>query len=350
MEISKQLASQIVHAVYDVVGNNINFINPSGVIIGSTDAARIGTFHEAGRQALETGVPVIADDNHTFMGTRKGINYPIFLDSVPIAAIGITGIPEELQQFGFLITKITEVFLKEQKLNEELLSETRSLQYLITSLIYDNIQNQKQLDQLFDHYKVDFHGEYAALSIKMLDTTLEPALRFYFSSIGCQLSLYLYPNEWVVLFDKESFTRFSSEEFSLRFKEQLCAGMGTFGSLYQLHQSYSNALSARGHALQLNRTFYTIEDISMDFILDSLPENIQKLYACHLLSTLNEKEKHLLKQYFIYNLSLADTASALFIHKNTLQYQLNRIAEKTGLNPRLFQDAFLLQFAILCDK
>lgn len=350
MEISKQLASQIVHAVHDVVGNDINFINPSGIIIGSTDTRRIGTFHEAGRQALESGVPVIADDDHTFSGTRKGINYPIFLDSVPMATIGISGVPEKMKQFGFLITKITEVFLKEQKLNEELLSETRSLQYLITSLIYDNIQNQKQLDQLLSHYKVDMQSEYAALSIKLLDATLEPSLRFYFSNIGCLLSLYLYPNEWVVLFDKESFARFSPAEFTCRFKEHLCAGMGSFGPVYQLHQSYRSALSARRHALQLNHTFCSIEDISMDFILESLPENIQALYANHLLKSLNEKELHLLKTYLTCNLSLTDTANALFIHKNTLQYQLNRITEKSSLNPRLFQDAFLLQFALLCHR
>ena len=67
-----------------------------------------------------------------------------------------------------------------------------------------------------------------------------------------------------------------------------------------------------------------------------------------MLTALNEKDLLLLKKYFTCNLSLADTADALFIHKNTLQYQLNRITEKSGLNPRIFQDAFLLQFALLC--
>ena len=127
MELSKQLAAQIVNAVYEVVENDINLINTSGIIIGSTNPRRIGTFHEAGCEAVKTGTPIFVDNGHTFKGAQNGINYPIFLDGHPVAAIGITGNPNELKQFGFLITKITEVFLKEQQLNKELLSENRSL-------------------------------------------------------------------------------------------------------------------------------------------------------------------------------------------------------------------------------
>lgn len=348
MEISKQLASQIVKAVYDVVKNDINFINPSGIIIGSTNQKRLGTFHEAGYQAVITGTPILVDDNHTFEGTQNGLNYPIFLESSPIAAIGITGNPAQLKQFGFLITKITEVFLKEQQLNEELLSETRSLHYLVTSLIYGHIQSQQQLDKLLVKYNIDTSAEYAALSIKILDTALEPKLRFYFSNMGCQLSVYLYPNEWVVLFNQETFSHFSVEAFQKQFEGQLCAGMGSFGSLHQICQSYQNALTACTHAQRLRITFCNSEEISIEYILESLPQNIQHTYAEHMLTNLNDKELQLLKIYFRCNLSLTDTAASLFIHKNTLQYQLNRIAEKSGLNPRIFQDAFLLQFALLC--
>lgn len=348
MELSKQLASQIVNAVYEVVGNDINFINSAGIIIGSTNPQRIGTFHEAGYQAIREKKPVFVDKGHTFKGAQDGINYPIFLEGAPIAVIGITGDPEELKQFGFLITKITEVFLKEQQLNEELLSENRSLHYLVTSLIYDNVQNPRQLDALLDKYQISPSKEYAALSIKMQDTTLEPSLRFYFASLGCRLSLYLYPNEWVVIFDKESYNQFSPKEFSRKYKDRLHAGMGPFVLLYQLDQSYHSAQIARGRARQLNTTLCNIEDISIEFVLESLPANIQRLYYEHILAPLSEKELHVLKTYFIHNLSLKDTSEALFIHKNTLQYQLDRITEKTGLNPRVFRDAFPLQFALLC--
>ncbi|MFR4713912.1 MAG: helix-turn-helix domain-containing protein [Blautia wexlerae] len=44
-------------------------------------------------------------------------------------------------------------------------------------------------------------------------------------------------------------------------------------------------------------------------------------------------------------MSLHNTCEKLFLHKNTLQYKLNHIYRKTGLNPRRFKDAVLLYLA-----
>lgn len=348
MEISKKLASQIVNAVYEVVKTDTNLINPSGIIIGSTNEKRIGTFHAAGAYAIEHGIPVFVDNKHPFLGAKDGINYPIFLADTAIAAIGITGNPEELKPFGFLITKITEVFLKEQQLNQQMVSRDRALHYLITSLIYDNVPNQRQLDQLVREYGLNNEEEFAVLSVKLKDTSLENSLRFYFHSIGCRLSLYLYPNEWVVIFSRQIFQQFRPEEFSSRYKGQVSAGFGDFGTLYQISHSYNNALIARKHAQNQNLEFCDIGNISIEFILESIPSDIQHTYADRILNALSEKELRILKTYFSNNMSLKDTAASLFIHKNTLQYQLDRITDKTGLNPRTFHDAFLLQFALYC--
>ena len=61
---------------------------------------------------------------------------------------------------------------------------------------------------------------------------------------------------------------------------------------------------------------------------------------------LSPDEKDLLRTYFSLEMSLADTAEKLFLHKNTLQYKLNHIYKKCGLNPRKFQDAVLLYLAL----
>ena len=56
IHIDKKLAQQIVSTVRDVCGQNVNFIDCSGVIYASTDESRIGSFHEIGRQAAATGM------------------------------------------------------------------------------------------------------------------------------------------------------------------------------------------------------------------------------------------------------------------------------------------------------
>ncbi|HEO7195325.1 helix-turn-helix domain-containing protein, partial [Streptococcus agalactiae] len=41
-----------------------------------------------------------------------------------------------------------------------------------------------------------------------------------------------------------------------------------------------------------------------------------------------------------------ECSQELFIHKNTVQYRLNKIYESTQLNPRNFKDATLLYLAL----
>lgn len=57
-----------------------------------------------------------------------------------------------------------------------------------------------------------------------------------------------------------------------------------------------------------------------------------------------------LRYYFDLDLSLSATAKKLKIHRNTLVYRLERIGSITGLDPRIFNDAFQLQLALIMDK
>ena len=45
-------------------------------------------------------------------------------------------------------------------------------------------------------------------------------------------------------------------------------------------------------------------------------------------------------------MSLKVTSDALFMHKNTLQYQLDRIWRNSGYDPRAFQDAVILYLGV----
>lgn len=58
----------------------------------------------------------------------------------------------------------------------------------------------------------------------------------------------------------------------------------------------------------------------------------------------------MLRVYFEHEMSLKESAEALFIHKNTMQYQLDKIAKDTGYNPRKFRDAAALYMGLkLCE-
>ncbi|MBO4837077.1 MAG: helix-turn-helix domain-containing protein, partial [Clostridia bacterium] len=48
--------------------------------------------------------------------------------------------------------------------------------------------------------------------------------------------------------------------------------------------------------------------------------------------------------------SISDTARAMFIHKNTLIYRIERVERLTGFRLRSFRDAMLLYMAVCIQQ
>ena len=57
-----------------------------------------------------------------------------------------------------------------------------------------------------------------------------------------------------------------------------------------------------------------------------------------------------LQTWFKNNVQNGDTANELFIHRNTLEYRLNKIANLTGLNLAKFDDRLLLYIGLQLDR
>ncbi len=64
-----------------------------------------------------------------------------------------------------------------------------------------------------------------------------------------------------------------------------------------------------------------------------------------------DEEIHLTIETFLNNnMSLGETSKALFIHRNTLAYRLDRILKITGLDLRRFEDAMFFKIAMLLKR
>ena len=53
---------------------------------------------------------------------------------------------------------------------------------------------------------------------------------------------------------------------------------------------------------------------------------------------LTERRRSLILAFAEHNMNLLETANASYMHRNTVEYQLNRIYKITGLNPKNFYD------------
>ena len=104
MDIDPRIAQTIVENIKGIIRYDINFFDAHGKMIASTDATRIGTFHDAARLAAERKRTVAVDGDNQFIGARNGINAPVMFGDSVVAVIGITGQRHEVEPFGIMIT------------------------------------------------------------------------------------------------------------------------------------------------------------------------------------------------------------------------------------------------------
>ncbi|MBR2811867.1 MAG: hypothetical protein IKD69_10835, partial [Solobacterium sp.] len=88
ISIGQATAQQIVDTVKDVCGYDINYISREGIIIASTDRARISDFHEIGRKAADLKETLEVYENNLYDGTQKGLNIPFVYRGETVGVIG----------------------------------------------------------------------------------------------------------------------------------------------------------------------------------------------------------------------------------------------------------------------
>lgn len=356
--ISRILAQQIVDTVSDVCGMNVNFINPEGQIFASSDRDRIGTYHELGRRAAESGETIEAASDDQFQGTKKGINIPIFHHHSLIAVVGITGDPEEARRYAHLAERITHLLIREQELNETHRTKEDKKHYILQSIMSGSFENHDYLEACLQEFHIDpavpyrmvllsVNARYNLLNISLL----EQHARSLFDSLEEPLFSYLYPNRFAGLLSDKHFSErhFLLEKFATEHHELLYTAIGSAASFYHLTDSWEHALIAERILLRANSShtdgLLCYDDLTLEILFSSLSESQRRFFYKKTLAPLTAEEREFLKIYYEEDMSLKNTSERLFLHKNTVQQRLNRIYEKTGLNPRVFRDAVPLYLA-----
>ncbi|MFF2854776.1 CdaR family transcriptional regulator [Peribacillus sp. NPDC058002] len=351
-KISRFLAQMIVDAAKEVIGKDINFIQLDGKIIASTDRNRIDSFHEAAFQVQEKGSIIEVFENHGFTGTKKGINYPVMINQQLLGIIGISGDPEKCKSLGFLLTKITEVLIKEQMIagKAHSLDELRSS--VVRMLIFEN---EKMNDFMSEHlnqlqYKLEEKAFVCILHIHGLKASSLPVnLCDILLNQGIKLFCYLFPNQYAIIVNGSQY-KTTIQTFKTYFQSMRtdCSiGIGSVGVLEELEMSYKHAKHALKYALSKHVLMCEYANLDLEMIMGHIDPHIRSDFATKLVGKLSEEEITVLHTYYKYNLSLKKTAEDLFIHKNTLQYRLEKIAEKTKVNPKCFHDSVKLHIALL---
>ena len=88
-----------------VEGRTINLMDTKGIIVASSDPARVGSFHQGAMEAVRTGkmVNITKEQVPDFSGAREGCNMPLRVNGAIIGVVGIRGDPPEIQALAHLL-------------------------------------------------------------------------------------------------------------------------------------------------------------------------------------------------------------------------------------------------------
>jgi carbohydrate diacid regulator len=99
-----------------------------------------------------------------------------------------------------------------------------------------------------------------------------------------------------------------------------------------------------------NKGIFSFNEYSLELLFHDVNNEMADSFIDQVLGSLTRDEikriEELLRVYIDNNTSLNATSKQLFIHKNTLQYRLNKIQELTGYNPRNTMELYKLFTAV----
>lgn len=121
LELDLPLAQHIVDRAMAIVSYNINVMDAQGMIIGSGDPQRLHTRHEGAQLVLANRrvVEVDAQAAACLRGVKPGVNVPLFQADQLIGVLGITGEPEIVRPYAELLRMAAEMLVEQRQLYAE---------------------------------------------------------------------------------------------------------------------------------------------------------------------------------------------------------------------------------------
>ncbi|OEO26543.1 CdaR family transcriptional regulator [Pseudomonas sp. J237] len=121
LELDLPLAQHIVDRAMAIVPYNINVMDAQGMIIGSGDPQRLHTRHEGAQLVLANRRMVEVDEQAAacLRGVRPGVNVPLVQGDQLIGVLGITGEPAIVRPYAELLRMAAEMLVEQRQLHAE---------------------------------------------------------------------------------------------------------------------------------------------------------------------------------------------------------------------------------------
>ena len=368
--ISENYLQNILNEMKAVVEQDLIYMNTDGVIIASTDKSRKGQVHRGGKKVTKTGSDLIIYSDNEYEGAKKGINMPVKLNNIIVGVIGITGNSDEVMKYVKIIKRLTEILIKEGYNKDVEDNEIERDKSIMDALLYSERQiDKRQIVRYESLYgiknkipRIVIASTIVGHEIKRFHNK-DKVLRIFRSVMkdtNCIISLSF--NNIVTIIDYSSREHCNEmiDRISKAVNKKLNLNMryaigDVQTELNALRNSYLKAISALKWSLLISKekiTYY--EDFDLEIILNNISPNTVGEYVGKVLNGLKREEyteySIIIRLYEKHNGSIKKISEELYIHKNTLQYKINKLYEITGYDMRKLRDFAILSIAFQLKK
>lgn len=344
MKLSKPIAEKVTKEMMKIIPYNINIMNEKGIIIGSGDKRRIGTLHKGASKVIvsQTIYEVYREEE----SMKPGVNEPIIMNDEIIGVIGITGHPDEVRPFSKLVGATAKLLIEQESINKKTQNDRMKREKFYNELLLRKTQYDDEFLQQGKFYGIDLTQKCQAIVIK---GNLTSKTYKIFSESYSHYSI-INPNKMVLFITEQ--TKVSEvinalieiieiEKIAIGDKEELAAvSMEQADSAWEV-----------GNKIKPSEKVYYYDDFKLFIHLTSYERNNIDSSLSGLEKSGNNQELfHTLQIFIEQNGDIHNTTKKLNIHRNTLNYRLEKIKDLTGKNPKVFLELFELLCSILWDK
>ncbi|WP_160689714.1 sugar diacid recognition domain-containing protein [Clostridium sp. C2-6-12] len=335
MVLSKAIAQKIVYDMMDVIPYNINVMDEKGIIIGSGDIKRIGHYHKGARKAINTQqINEVYEENEKM---KPGVNEPIIVNGEVIGVIGITGHPDEVRRFSKLV-RVTAVLLIEQsKIDEEIQNEKLNTQKFYNELAHRKTEYDNKFHERAKNYGIDLTKKSQVIlvegNINSYDFKALCKKYIHYSEINNKIAFFMTSNHGYKALLENLNQSNDVNKIGIGGKEEIAA------------VSLENAEFAMEFGRKIKPSNLIYEYDQLKFFIHLSHSNKEMLVS--LISNLDKAGNKLeliqtIEAYIEENGDINNVANKLNIHRNTLNYRLERINNLTGKNPKNLLELFEL--------
>ena len=372
MFLPRQFACSLVEKLHALIHLDLAFIDVDGIIQVSTETHRNGQFHPvAYRLVMDDLLELSVYENDAKNNVKAGLHTAIRHDGKLVGVIGITGNPDELRMINQIVKEFTEAIIRDLFLQEQRQIEATARASFVEEWLFHPISNISAFRTRASLLNLDPSAPRIVAIIKASDSDenspLPDAIKIQQILKSVRHSKILQSDDLLLSVESSIIIILHAlnEQNVQRRAESVKAyihqsyGLSVYGGIsaictdpLQLNNYYRDASRAAALAsIRKAPLFLCYNNISVELLVQSIPTLERERFLNRIWGTFPREKLpetiQTLNAYFDANGSVSQAASQLFIHKNTLQYRLNRVTELTGYDPHTLRDALSLQLSLI---